>query len=105
MKYGVEESYLTPHETTNEWAGPLVPINGAWEGFFVGRRVRISLPFRWDRARDDDDDDDDDRNGVVRGYDARTCCYHIELDSGALRQNVPYQDIKVVYRMRGGVMA
>ena len=100
LKYGVEESYITPHETTTEWVGPAARVNGTWEGFFVGRRVRIRIPFR--RS---DDDDDDDRNGAVVGYDDRTERYHVELDSGVLRRDVPYRDIKVIYQMRNGVMA
>ena len=62
--------------------------------------MRIRIPFR--RS---DDDDDDDRNGAVVGYDDRTERYHVELDSGVLRRDVPYRDIKVIYQMRNGVMA
>ena len=36
-RYGVEESYLTPYETSSDWAGP---CKGGG-GYFVGRRVRL----------------------------------------------------------------
>ena len=92
LKYGVEESYILPYETTTEWAGPSTRSpNGAWEGFFVGRRVRI--PSRLPNA------DDDDQNGVVCGFDAATRFYHVQLDSGVLRRSVLFRDIKVVYQL------
>lgn len=92
LKYGVEESYILPYETTTEWAGPSTRSpNGAWEGFFVGRRVRI--PSRLPNA------DDDDQNGVVCGFDAATGFYHVQLDSGVLRRSVLFRDIKVVYQL------
>ena len=99
LKYGVEESYLTPHETTSEWVGPREPrLDGSYEGFFVGRRVRVPLerPLGAGRASSDSDDDDDDRNGIVQGYERGG--YLIALDSGALRRGVPFSAIKVVFR-------
>ena len=98
LKYGVEESYITPHETTAEWAGPPHRVHGVWEGFFVGRRVRV--PTTLPRSHDDYDDD---RDGEVCGYDQPSGSYVVALDSGVTRR-VPYNRIKVVYRMRG-VMA
>ena len=78
--------------------GPLARDNGVWRGFFVGRRVRV--PTALSRSHEDYDDD---RDGNVRGYDAATGLYHVELDSGVTR-GVPFSQIKVVYRMRAGVM-
>jgi hypothetical protein len=43
-------------------------VNGAWQGFFVGRRVRISKAIIARSDDDDDDDDDDDRDGTVAGF-------------------------------------
>ena len=94
LKYGVEESYLTPHETINDWVGPPQRVHGAWQGFFVGRRVRISKAL----ARSDDDDD---RDGTVVGFEERSGKYVVEMDSGVVRRDVPFGEIKVPYRMRG----
>jgi len=92
LKYGVEESYITPYETSLEWAGPPTrAVDGAWEGFFVGRRVRI--PSMLPNA------DDDDMNGEVIGYDPGTRFYHVQLDSGVLRRTVLFKNIKVVYQL------
>ena len=30
LKYGVEESYLTPRETSDVWAGPMARVYGRW---------------------------------------------------------------------------
>ena len=99
LKYGVEESYITPHETSDEWVGPSARRpNGSWEGFFVGRRVRIPLDRAVGARSADDDDDDDDRNGAVQCYDEQSGLYHVLLDSGAMRCNVPFAAIKVVFR-------
>ena len=94
LKYGVEESYITPRETTAEWAGPSHRVNGNWQGFFAGRRVRISKIL----ARSDDDDD---RDGFVVGFDAQRGKYAVEMDNGSTRHDVPFGEIKVPYRMRG----
>lgn len=94
LKYGVEESYITPHEQSNEWAGPAHRVQGCWQGFFVGRRVRISKTF----ARSDDDDD---RDGSVVGFEQRSGKYVVEMDSGVTRRDVPFREIKVPYQMRG----
>jgi len=93
FKYGVEESYLAPHETSDEWAGPHEPRpDGSWEGFFVGRRVRIPcLPSQRD------DDDDDDKNGAVQGYDRKINRYIVVTDNGGQR-DVSFGQIKVVFR-------
>ena len=92
LKYGVEESYITPYETTSEWAGlSSRGADGGWEGYFIGRRVRI--PSMLPNA------DDDDQNGVVCGYDHQTGFYHVELDSGVLRRSVLFKQMKVVYQI------
>ena len=91
LKYGVEESYITPHETSVEWAGPSRRVDGRWEGYYVGRRVRV--PTMLARC------DDDDKNGSVRGYDAATGFYVVELDSGVVRRTVMFKDIRVVYQL------
>lgn len=92
LKYGVEESYITPYETSIDWAGPPTrSANGAWEGFFVGRRVR--LPSMLARC------DEDDQNGEVVGYNEKTGFYHVQLDSGKLRKTVLFKDMKVVYQI------
>jgi hypothetical protein len=94
LKYGVEESYITPHETSNDWVGQPQRVHGVWQGFFAGRRVRISRTL----ARSDDDDD---RDGAVVGFEARSGKYVVEMDSGVVRNDVPFGEIKVPYRMRG----
>lgn len=94
LKYGVEESYITPRETTAEWVGPSYRVRGSWQGFFAGRRVRISKTF----ARSDDDDD---RDGLIVGFDERSGKYAVEMDSGVTRNDVPFGEIKVPYQMRG----
>ena len=88
LKYGVEESYIRPYESSNEWAGPAQRIDGRWEGYFVGRRVRIPAMMN--------SSDDDDKNGEIRGYDHRTNFYHIELDSGVVRKTVLFKQIRVM---------
>ena len=69
-------------------------VNGRWEGFFVGRRVRVPSMLAGH--------DDDDKNGSVVGYDATTNFYKVELDSGAVRRTVLFRDIKVPFRIRDG---
>ena len=92
LKYGVEESYIIPYETTDVWAGPLTRApSGAWEGYFVGRRVRIPAM----RASSDDDD----KNGYIQGYNDRTGFYTVELDSGLIRRSVLFSHIKVLYTL------
>lgn len=93
LKYGVEESYLTPCETSSQWAGPPSRVNGRWEGYFVGRRVRIPAMLN--------SSDDDDKNGSVAGYDERTGFYHVALDSGVVRRSVLFKDMRVLYQIRG----
>ena len=93
LKYGVEESYIAPYETSDEWAGPTRRVDGRWEGFFVGRRVRIPAMLN--------SSEDDDKNGAVVGYDARTGFYAVELDSGLVRRSgLLFRHIKVVYQLR-----
>ena len=92
LKYGVEESYITPYETSDAWAGPSRRIDGRWEGFWVGRRVRI--PNMLPNA------DEDDKNGEIVGYDEATNFYHVELDSGRRRTTLLFKDLKVVYCLR-----
>ena len=92
LKYGVEESYIMPHETSDVWAGPLQKVNGRFEGFFVGRRVRVPAMLN--------SSDDDDKNGVVTGYDKSTGFYHVELDSGVIRRTLLFKQIKVMYPLR-----
>ena len=99
LKYGVEESYMTPYETSNEWVGPATRVCGRWEGFFVGRRVRVPT-----RLPSSHDDYDDDRNATVNAYDVKKGQYWIETDLGA-RRPVPIGEIRVPYKMRNGVMA
>ena len=94
LKYGVEESFITPYETSNDWAGPQRRVNGRWEGYYVGRRVRIPSMLN--------SSDDDDKNGVVQGYDDRTGFYHVELDSGVIRRSVLFKHMRVIYVLRDG---
>jgi hypothetical protein len=101
LKYGVEESYITPHETSREWVGPAHRVNGAWQGFFVGRRVRISKAIIARSDDDDDDDDDDDRDGTVAGFVGESGTYIITMDSGVVRRDVPFGAIIVPFHMRG----
>ena len=91
LKYGVEESYITPYETSDVWAGPETRVHGRWEGFFVGRRVRIPAM---------NSSSDDDREGEVRGYDKATGFYHVLLDSGTMRRSVLHRNVKVTYQLR-----
>ena len=100
LKYGVEESDLTPYETSSEWAGPAQRVNGRWEGHFVGRRVRVPAMLN--------SSGDEDKNGSVEGYEARTGFYHVLLDNGVMRRSVLYKQMKVLYQLDpdgGGVCA
>ena len=85
LKYGVEESYLTPYETTDEWAGP----KKGKGGYFVGRKVRIPHLGRNER----------DKNGEIRGYDAATGLYKVQMESGIMRRNIKAEQIKVMYQL------
>ena len=90
----MEESYITPKETSNEWAGPNVrAMDGSWEGIFVGRRVRIPLG---PRSGYDSDDEDDDRNGKVRSYDKRSGLIASSSTAGCCGATC-HKHIKVVY--------
>ena len=47
LKYGVEESYITPYETSIDWAGPPTrSANGAWEGFLSAEGCACHLCWR-----------------------------------------------------------
>ena len=89
LKYGVEESYITPYETSSEWAGPSKMINGRWEGYFVGRKVRIPHLGRGER----------DKNGSVRSYDAGSGLYTVAMESGVIRRSIKKEQIKVMYQL------
>jgi len=85
LKYGVEESYLTPYETSSDWAGP---CKGGG-GYFVGRRVRLPHLGRFEA----------DKNGRIRGYDDVTKLYSVEMDSGVWKRTVHESQIKVMYQL------
>ncbi|KOO31418.1 hypothetical protein Ctob_014918, partial [Chrysochromulina tobinii] len=90
LKYGVEESYLTPYETTSEWAGPSKKNKlGFWEGYFIGRKVR--LPHLGGG--------NDDKNGTIRGYNETTGLYIVEMESGVMRKSVLPSQIRVLYQL------
>jgi len=90
LKYGVEESYLTPYETSDEWAGPANRNSlGAWEGYFVGRKVRIPHLGKSDA----------DKNGSIRSYDDKTGLYTVAMESGMLRRTILPSQIKVMYQL------
>ena len=89
LKYGVEESYLTPYETSTDWAGPSKKVDGRWEGYFVGRKVRLPHVGRTDA----------DKNGSIRSYDERTGLYTVAMESGVLRRTVLPSQIKVLYQL------
>jgi len=90
LKYGVEESYITPYETSDQWAGPSKRNKlGQWEGYFVGRKVRIPHLGKTNA----------DKNGEIRGYDERTGLYVVSMESGIVRKSVLPGQIKVLYQL------
>ncbi|KOO34121.1 hypothetical protein Ctob_008700 [Chrysochromulina tobinii] len=92
LKHLVEESYLTPYETSQQWVGPSERVDGRWQGFYVGRRVRIPAMLN--------SSSDDDKNGAIVSYDERSGFYHVQLDSGIVRRTVLYRQIKPLYVLR-----
>jgi len=93
LKYGVEESYIAPYQMCDVWAGPSQRNrDGQWEGFYVGRRVRVPKMLA--------NSDDDDKNGAIAGYDERSGFYTVELDSGLVRRTVLFNQIKVCFQIR-----
>lgn len=92
LKHLVEESSLTPYETSQQWVGPSERVDGRWQGFYVGRRVRIPAMLN--------SSSDDDKNGAIVSYDERSGFYHVELDSGIVRRTVLYRQIKPLYVLR-----
>jgi hypothetical protein len=73
--------------------GPSERVDGRWQGFYVGRRVRIPAMLN--------SSSDDDKNGAIVGYDERTSGFFcVELDSGVVRRTVLYRQIKPLYVLR-----
>ena len=81
---------LTPYETSDEWAGPSKRNKlGYWEGYFVGRKVR--LPHLGPT--------DADKNGTIRGYNETTGLYVVAMESGVTRKSVLPSQIRVLYQL------
>jgi len=87
LKYGVEESYITPVEHSKVRCGE----------HFEGRSVRIphlkhmlALTRRVHEA---------DLNGTVRGYNEKTGRYTVHMKSGAIERNIRFNEMKVVYHL------
>jgi len=87
LKYGVEESYIEPLETSKERIGD----------HFKDRKVRIphlkhmiSLSRRVTEA---------DLNGTIRSYDDKTKRYTVHMASGAIERNIKFSEMKVVYHL------
>ena len=58
--------------------GPSERVDGRWQGFYVGRRVRIPAMLN--------SSSDDDKNGAIVGYDERTSGFcSVSADQAAVR--------------------
>jgi len=87
LKYGVEESYITPIEHSKERCG----------NHFKGRKVRVphlSQMISLMRTVTEID-----LNGTIKDWNEKTDRYTVLMNSGLLERNIKFSQMKVVYHL------